>query len=186
MAQVRLERLDPVARKVLRAASIYGEVFSAEGVSALVGEEPSALEPILDALVEHEAIARSEDPTVTPIRALAFRHVFLRGAAYATLTEEDRALGHRLAAQWLEEKTKTARSWRCTGSKGAIGAARRRALRKPERRGWCGRKRKPRRAARCDRSSWATHRRKERKPFRSAFASSRMLWRRHVASMSAK
>ena len=30
-----------------------------------------------------------------------FRHALLRGGAYAMLTDEDRALGHRLAAEWL-------------------------------------------------------------------------------------
>jgi len=103
MAQARLERLEPTARKVLRAASIYGEVFSADDVSALVGEEPSSIEGSLAELVEHEAIGPSEHPRADA-RELVFRHMYLRGAAYATLTEDDRALGHRLAAQRLEEK----------------------------------------------------------------------------------
>ncbi|HZF54961.1 MAG TPA: serine/threonine-protein kinase PknK, partial [Polyangiaceae bacterium] len=33
---------------------------------------------------------------------LAFRHALLREGAYATLTSDDRTLGHRLAGQWLE------------------------------------------------------------------------------------
>ncbi len=103
MAQARLERLEPTARKVLRAASIYGEVFSADDVRALVGEEPSSLESTLAALVEQEVLGPSEHPR-TEARELVFRHVYLRGAAYATLTEDDRALGHRLAAQRLEDK----------------------------------------------------------------------------------
>jgi hypothetical protein len=32
----------------------------------------------------------------------AFRHALLREAALAALTDDDRALGHRLAAEWLE------------------------------------------------------------------------------------
>ncbi|HMJ13692.1 MAG TPA: tetratricopeptide repeat protein, partial [Polyangiaceae bacterium] len=31
-----------------------------------------------------------------------FRHALIRDAAYATLTDEDRVLGHRLAAEWLQ------------------------------------------------------------------------------------
>ncbi|HEX8795977.1 MAG TPA: protein kinase, partial [Polyangiaceae bacterium] len=103
MAQARLERLEPTARKVLRAASIYGEAFTADDVRALVGEEPSSVEASLAALVEHEAIGPS-DHARAEARELVFRHMYLRGAAYASLTEDDRALGHRLAAQWLEEK----------------------------------------------------------------------------------
>jgi len=104
MAQARLERLPPSARKVLRAASIFGEVFAAEDVSALVGQEAASLDATLFELVEHEAIGPSEHPRAAGSRELVFRHMFLRGAAYASLTEEDRALGHRLAAQRLEEK----------------------------------------------------------------------------------
>jgi serine/threonine protein kinase/tetratricopeptide (TPR) repeat protein len=104
MAQARLERLEPTARKVLRAASIYGEVFAAEDVKALVGEDAASLDAALAALVEHEAIGPSEQLRTGTSRVLIFRHTFLRGAAYAMLTEDDRALGHRLAAQWLEQK----------------------------------------------------------------------------------
>jgi eukaryotic-like serine/threonine-protein kinase len=104
MAQARLERLPPSARKVLRAASIFGEVFAAEDVSALVGQEAGSLDATLFELVEHEAIGPSEHPRAAGSRELVFRHMFLQGAAYASLTEEDRALGHRLAAQRLEEK----------------------------------------------------------------------------------
>src|SRR2546430_16077726 len=35
-------------------------------------------------------------------RDWSFRHAIVRDAAYAMLTESDRALGHRLAAEWLE------------------------------------------------------------------------------------
>jgi len=102
VAQARLAELGPRARQVLRAASIFGEVFWAEGLAALVGEEPSALAPVIDELVEHEVIAPSEQPRLAGARELAFRHAMLRGAAYATLTDNDRALGHRLAARWLD------------------------------------------------------------------------------------
>src|SRR5262249_40396707 len=32
-----------------------------------------------------------------------FRHALVREAAYGMLTEEDRSIGHRLAAEWLEQ-----------------------------------------------------------------------------------
>src|SRR5262249_20771146 len=37
MVEARLERLDPEARRVLRAASIFGRTFSRSGVLALLG-----------------------------------------------------------------------------------------------------------------------------------------------------
>ena len=103
VAQARLERLDTTSRRVLRAASVFGDVFWLEGVSALVGQQPSQVEPILSALIQHETIVPSEHSRLARSRELAFRHALLRGAAYATLTEDDRVLGHRLAATWLED-----------------------------------------------------------------------------------
>jgi hypothetical protein len=105
MAQARLERLEPTARRVLRAASVFGDVFPAEGVGVLVGETAGALEPTVAELMKNETLApadlTSQDRSS---RELVFRHSLLRAAAYATLTEEDRMLGHRLAARWLEER----------------------------------------------------------------------------------
>lgn len=102
VAQARLDRLEPEVRKVLRAASIYGDVFWLEGVAALVGEAPESLAPVMAALVQHEAIAASEPPRLAGVREFEFRHALIREAAYATLTEEDRSLGHGLAASWLQ------------------------------------------------------------------------------------
>ena len=101
VAQARLERLEPDVRKVLRAASIFGEKFWVEGVCALVGGDPAAVAPILDVLVDHEAVIPSERSRLGGATELSFRHAMLCGAAYATLTDEDRVLGHRLAAEWL-------------------------------------------------------------------------------------
>jgi tetratricopeptide (TPR) repeat protein len=103
VAQARLERLDPNVRKVLRAASIFGDVFWLEGVSALVGDSPAALQSIIASLVEQEAVSPAEQPRLAGVHELNFRNGLLRATAYTTLTDEDRALGHRLAAQWLDE-----------------------------------------------------------------------------------
>jgi hypothetical protein len=103
VAQARLERLDAASRRVLRAASVFGDTFWLEGVSALVGQTPSEVESVVGALVQNEVIVTCDGQRLTGARELAFRHTLLRGAAYATLTDGDRALGHRLAAKWLEQ-----------------------------------------------------------------------------------
>ena len=102
MLQARLQRLDPDARKVLRAASIFGQVFWEGGVRALLGQEAELCTRWLGRLVEDEVIsARTTSHFVDEIEYV-FHHDLVRAAAYATLTPADRALGHLYAGEWLE------------------------------------------------------------------------------------
>ena len=127
VAQARLERLDPEARKVLRAASVFGDVFWLEGVSALVGQSPAQVLRTLASLVEEEAVAAAENPRFAGVSEFAFRHALLRRTAYATLTEKDRKLGHRLAAGWLEgmreDRELVARHWLEAGERALAASA---------------------------------------------------------------
>jgi hypothetical protein len=106
MVQSRLEGLEPEARRILRAASIFGEVFWKSATSALVGREIPAARTAewLGRLCERELVVRRRDSRFPGEEELAFRHALLREGAYAMLTDEDRALGHRLAAEWLEAR----------------------------------------------------------------------------------
>ncbi|WP_437502413.1 serine/threonine-protein kinase [Sorangium sp. So ce1099] len=101
MVQSRLGALDAEARRLLRAASVFGETCWASGVSALVGGPAGAG---LAALVDRELLVKRPESRFAREDELAFRHALLREGAYAMLTEEDRALGHRLAGQWLEDR----------------------------------------------------------------------------------
>ncbi len=97
MAQARLQALDPDARRVLRAASVFGEAFTEEDVAALEGGPEVA--HWLPTLLEREVL------TGTPhTSTFSFRHALLREAAYASLTDDDRVLGHKLAAKRLETR----------------------------------------------------------------------------------
>src|SRR5439155_18684750 len=89
-------------RRVLRAASVFGEVFWRGALSLLLGgvETPSAL----DELCKRELVARLGSPKFPNEEEYVFRHALVREAAYSTLTDADRALGHRLAAEWLEQR----------------------------------------------------------------------------------
>jgi tetratricopeptide (TPR) repeat protein len=102
--QARLAALSDEAKRVLRAASIFGERFWRGGLVALLGERTTGLGDILDDLVARELIVRRALATMPGERELGFRHVLLREAAYASLTAADRALGHRLAGAWLAEQ----------------------------------------------------------------------------------
>jgi predicted ATPase len=100
MVQARLDALGEDSRRVLRAASIFGQTFSRAGVSSLLSERDRQVLPMcLDVLVTREVVF----PRDVAGDELVFRHALLRDAAYAMLTEGDRALGHLLAAEFLEK-----------------------------------------------------------------------------------
>ncbi|HEY4116549.1 MAG TPA: serine/threonine-protein kinase PknK, partial [Byssovorax sp.] len=103
MVEARLDALDADARRVLRAASVFGQVCWRGGVAALIGADlkPELLAK-LDALVEGEVLARRGDTRFPGQVEYVFRQSIVREAAYAMLTEADRTLGHELAARWLE------------------------------------------------------------------------------------
>jgi tetratricopeptide (TPR) repeat protein len=100
MVQARLEALSVEARRVLRAASIFGQTFWADGVSALVGCRD--VSPWLSELVDEELCAPCREGRFPGEAEYTFRHALLREAADAMLTEPDRAIGHKLAGAWLE------------------------------------------------------------------------------------
>jgi hypothetical protein len=107
MVQSRLQALDDETRRILRAASIFGEVFWDGGVAALLGGGPHRTTMVRDRLADladRELVARRLVSRFPEERELAFRHALLREGAYATLTEDDQALGHKLAGEWLEAR----------------------------------------------------------------------------------
>ena len=104
MVQSRLERLEPSARRTLRAASILGEVFWRGAVTRLAGDDDEAVARDLSALVTREIVIRQRESRFPGEPQYAFRQALWREGAYAMLTDEDRALGHHLAAEWLDEK----------------------------------------------------------------------------------
>jgi tetratricopeptide (TPR) repeat protein len=103
MVEARLGRLDPMARRVLRAASVFGEVFWRGGLLALTGGDYKASEVAdwLSELARQEIVQRRDVSRFPAEHEYQFRHALVRDAAYQMLTAEDRALGHKLAGDWL-------------------------------------------------------------------------------------
>jgi len=104
MVQSRLSELDERARRILRAGSIFGEVFWTGAVAGLLGtsENDGMLRELLAELTERELLVYRETSRFRGQAEYAFRHALLREGAYAMLTVDDRSLGHRLAGEWLE------------------------------------------------------------------------------------
>jgi eukaryotic-like serine/threonine-protein kinase len=105
MVQARLDVLGADARRVLRAASVFGETFWSGGVEALMGSDAGALDvpAQLAKLASAELVIRRAVSKVAGETEYVFRHALVRDAAHAMLTEQDSALAHRLAGAWLEE-----------------------------------------------------------------------------------
>jgi eukaryotic-like serine/threonine-protein kinase len=105
MVQARLEAEGDESRRILRAASLFGQSFWRGGVLALLGDDERSTHVAerLEELVEKELIVRQGKGRFPGEAEFSFRHAILREAAYGMLTSEDRELGHRLAAAWLEK-----------------------------------------------------------------------------------
>lgn len=105
----RLKALGDGAKRVLCAASIFGEIFTAAGVRAIVGDPVQAFRVTewLENLVEREILTRHSSATQSvgdeDDDAFKFRHALVRDAAYDLLTRDDRTAAHLAAATWLEQ-----------------------------------------------------------------------------------
>jgi len=91
MTQARLDSLDPEARRVLRAASVFGRSFWPSGVVLLLGGDAvpgSRVDSWLEVLVEREFLAKVTQSRFAPEEELTFRHTLLREASYAMLTDK--------------------------------------------------------------------------------------------------
>lgn len=104
MVQSRLERLEPDARRVLRAASVFGETFWDGAASALLGGAARAddVTAWLQALATRELVRKRITTRFAGHTEYTFRHGLMRDTAYSMLTDDDRAAAHRLAGAWLD------------------------------------------------------------------------------------
>ncbi|UJR83947.1 serine/threonine-protein kinase PknK [Sandaracinus amylolyticus] len=91
----RLDDLSADRRRVLRAASVLGDRFLAEGVAAIAGESVSVVERTLQAIAARGMVERTDE-------GWAFSHALVREAAYATISPDDAPTAHVRAADWLE------------------------------------------------------------------------------------
>jgi hypothetical protein len=105
--QVRLASLDEPVLRVLRAASVFGQVFWNGAVKRLLGAEAPYADLCLRTLVDGEVIACRSVSRVPGETEFEFRHSLVRDAAYRLLTKEDMAQGHGVAAAWLEDAKAT-------------------------------------------------------------------------------
>jgi len=97
---MRLDRLGPGERDVLRCASIAGMDVELDAVRALLPEDAHPfVERHVDALERRHLLER------TDTTGFRFSHALIRLAAYESMTREDRARLHERFAEWLERES---------------------------------------------------------------------------------
>jgi predicted ATPase len=106
LIEARFEELEPEVRRVLRAASVFGdEPFTPDAPVALLGEKARReLGESLEILAGRDILQRAQNGGDVTYR---FRHRLLREAAYRMLPPGDRVLARRLARAFLENSGKT-------------------------------------------------------------------------------
>jgi serine/threonine protein kinase/tetratricopeptide (TPR) repeat protein len=110
MIEARLWRLDPEARRILRVASLFGESFWRRGVMELLGNDDQKTDEFdrwLKILVTEELIVPHGTSRYPNDKEFGFRHALLRDAALNIFNEDERVMGHRLAAEYLERQGET-------------------------------------------------------------------------------
>jgi predicted ATPase len=104
VVEARLEALEPDARRVLRAASVFGQFFWPAGVAAVLGDDEERASAWVGALARREIVSARSQSRFDDEPEYTFRHALVRDTAYSMLTPEDRSLAHRAAAAWLEAR----------------------------------------------------------------------------------
>jgi tetratricopeptide (TPR) repeat protein len=106
--EARLDAEGSDAKRILRAASVFGDRFSRAAVAFLLGgANEHDVASWLTMLAAHELVTPSGAPNAAGDLGYVFCHTLVREAAYAMLTEPDRVVGHRLAGEWLEQHGST-------------------------------------------------------------------------------
>lgn len=104
MIQARIGRLPTAARRLLRAASVFGEMFWENGVQQLLAATHGDVElhTTLEELVQDEILEQAADGRLVNDAQYQFRHALVRDASYGLVSEEEKCLWHATAGQFLE------------------------------------------------------------------------------------
>jgi predicted ATPase len=104
--QARIGRLPASERRVLRAASVFGETAAHGGIRALLGGSMSnqEIDGWLGLLLQEEILEEQSLGQSSCERVYRFHHALVREAAYSLSSEEERVAWHRRAAEYLKAR----------------------------------------------------------------------------------
>ena len=98
----RLDGLAPGERRLLQDAAVLGKTFTKRALATLLGLAEAELDPLLDALVRKEVLAKQADPRSPEHGQYSFLQDLVRHVAYETLSKRERRLAHLAAAAHIE------------------------------------------------------------------------------------
>jgi hypothetical protein len=98
----RLDALEPADRALLEDAAVLGQSFTRDGLAAISGSDPEALEPTLRDFVRRELLSLDADPRSPERGQYSFVQALIREVAYNTLARKDRKARHLAAARYFE------------------------------------------------------------------------------------
>jgi class 3 adenylate cyclase/tetratricopeptide (TPR) repeat protein len=98
----RLDALSVEDKTLLQDAAVIGKVFWSGALAAMDGLQRWNVEESLHRLERKEFVRRERRSSVATETEYAFRHVLVRDVAYGQIPRAQRALKHRLAAEWIE------------------------------------------------------------------------------------
>ena len=97
----RLDALDPGVRRLVADAAVLGTTFPAEALTAVSGQDETAVRAALAELVRREVFTVSADPLSPERGSYGFAQNMLRQVAYDTLSRRDRKERHLKVAAHL-------------------------------------------------------------------------------------
>ena len=98
----RLDGLDPADRALLQDASVVGQVFATDALSAVSGVATDELESRLRDLARRELLDVERDPKSPERGQYKFMQSLIREVAYGTLARRDRRARHLAVARHYE------------------------------------------------------------------------------------
>lgn len=97
----RLDALDAGARRLVQQASVLGQSFTVEGLTAITGSEMDQVIPRLERLVTTQMLDLDRDPRSPERGQYGFVQAVIREVAYSTLSLSDRRQLHLGVASYL-------------------------------------------------------------------------------------
>jgi class 3 adenylate cyclase/tetratricopeptide (TPR) repeat protein len=98
----RLDALDPEDRALIQDAAVLGQVFSADALGAVTGQDTADLDRRLRGMVRRELIQLETDPQSPERGQYRFVQSLIREVAYGTLARRDRRARHLSVARHFE------------------------------------------------------------------------------------